>query len=232
MNAVLHSRGLCLFPAHIIRSTLAFGLSGLINLSLVISLAQLDAPDEPEDDPMAQRVRPSVVPPPPPPEPARSPAAQPPASATPFLPTPQTPALDLPALEGLSDGPGLGELGLDNLGFDAAWTIESRLPTPAAEPAPPTEPDQAPQITVVPDLARFYPHSARRRKLGGRSIVGVEVDARGRVQDAQVLESEPPGIFDDAALRAARSFTFEPARRGQEPVASNTRLELKWQPRR
>ncbi len=203
-------------------------LSAALNAAVIYSLAQLDKTTIPDDDHEPHRVRPSVVkPPPPPPTDARVPASA--GRANPVLPArPLMPSIELPALP---DSLGLANLlsdGLDDVGL-GDFTFE-----PAAESigAPDAAADEPPQLTVPPDLTRFYPESARRRGLGGRSIVRVKVDATGRVVSAQVLSSEPQGLFDRAAVEAATRFTFSPARRGGRPVPGQTRLELKWRPRR
>ena len=65
-----------------------------------------------------------------------------------------------------------------------------------------------------------YPAAARRSGVEGR--VGVEclIDSNGRVAEAKVVESEPPGVFDSVALEAARSMQYYPAptNRDMRPV--------------
>ena len=46
----------------------------------------------------------------------------------------------------------------------------------------------------------------------------------GRVQDAHVIEGAPP--FSAAALEASRSFEFEPAKRGNDPVVARIRMKV------
>ena len=202
-------------------------VSAVFNLGLVISLAELGRPPLPDDDHDAHRVRPSVVEPPPEATPETPVAPQ--SAATPLPSSPVAPTLDLPNLGDVGDGPALdwgdlddvGLTGFDGLGLTAA-------PSPDVES---TAPDEPPQVTVPPDLARFYPQAARRRGIGGRSIVAVDVDVQGRVTRAEVLRSDPPALFDDAAIRAARAFRFLPAKKRGKPVPARTRLELRWQPR-
>ena len=207
-----------------------FGLivSVVFNLALVVGLAELGRPDDDADRHNAHAVAPSVVEPPPPETP--SPSASPsPAAAQPIPSSPLAPTLDLPAPAALTDGPGLAWGALDGVGLGDL----SRLGGDAVPSAAPdsTGPDTPPRMTVPPDLERFYPAAARERRLGGRTIVAVTVDRGGRVIAAQVLRSEPPGIFERAAERAARAFRFTPAQRGGRAIVAQTRLELKWQPR-
>ena len=210
----------------VVRYALGVALSAACNAGLIFGLARLDRPVQDEDHHAAHRVRPSVVKPPPPTDTAAdAPATE--AAPTPLPATPPSPQLDLPAPGNLVDGPSLAGDGLQDIGLDGLEGLTAR-----GGPAAPPGPERPPQLTAPPDLAGFYPKAARRRNLGGRSIVAIDVDARGRVVAAEVLRSEPPGIFERAAVRAARTFRFEPAERGGKPVAARTRLELKWQPRK
>lgn len=65
-----------------------------------------------------------------------------------------------------------------------------------------------------------YPREARRRGTEGYVVVRLRVEPTGRVSDVVVVESEPPGIFDEVAEQTARSYRFSPARCGGEPVAT------------
>lgn len=208
----------------VFRYAIGLAMSVAFNLGLIVTLAELGQPQSTEDAHDAHGVAPSVVEPPPPITPTTPAAAQPtPATALPA--SPPAPNLDLPAPAELSDGPALQWGGLDNLGLQGLDTLSSRA---GLEPV--TEgPEEPPQLAVPPDLTRFYPQAARRRKLGGRTIVALAIDAKGRVVEVNVLRSEPPGLFERAAERAARTFRFTPAQREGRAVAARTRLELKWQ---
>lgn len=56
-----------------------------------------------------------------------------------------------------------------------------------------------------------YPKSAKKKGIKGYVILSILVDTDGSVNKAQVLESNPAGVFDDAALQGMRSWQFEPA---------------------
>jgi protein TonB len=61
-----------------------------------------------------------------------------------------------------------------------------------------------------------YPLLAKRRQIEGRVLVRVLIDREGRVQKVKILDSDPPGVFDDAVLEALPRWLFSPARyRGQ-----------------
>jgi TonB family protein len=59
-------------------------------------------------------------------------------------------------------------------------------------------------------LGVIEPPFPPRARDDGSVLVQVMIDAAGKVSDAKVLQSSP--AFDDAALTAARAWTFRPAR--------------------
>jgi protein TonB len=76
--------------------------------------------------------------------------------------------------------------------------------------------DQPPEIrTRIPPE---YPERAQQREIEGRVVVAVLVGVDGQVQQLQINESTPPGVFDDAVLAAVRQWTFEPAQYQGNPV--------------
>ena len=74
-----------------------------------------------------------------------------------------------------------------------------------------------------------YPVGARARAVTGSVTVHLHVDERGAVSEAVVQDSTPPGVFDDAALQAVRSWVFEPARRRGLPVDAWLRQTLRFE---
>ena len=68
------------------------------------------------------------------------------------------------------------------------------------------------------DVAPNFPHIAIDRRLEGHVVVRYTITKEGRVRDSEVVESEPPGIFDRAALSAVRRYRFEPVTEDGEPV--------------
>ena len=82
-----------------------------------------------------------------------------------------------------------------------------------------------PQFIGGADLV--YPEAARANGVEGRVVVRYDVTAQGKVVNAVVQASEPPGVFDHAALRAVRSWRFRPGvERGQAIAASGRVSEL------
>jgi len=83
--------------------------------------------------------------------------------------------------------------------------------------------DKKPTPTSQPPAE--YPSGARKRGIEGYVLLSVLVDKNGNVSEARVLESKPPGEFDDYALSAIRSWNFQPGYYKGEPTS--VRIEQK-----
>lgn len=57
-----------------------------------------------------------------------------------------------------------------------------------------------------------YPPSAKKNGIKGYVVLSILVNEKGSVDQVQVLESSPSGVFDAAALQGIRSWQFEPAK--------------------
>lgn len=57
-----------------------------------------------------------------------------------------------------------------------------------------------------------YPPVAKKNGVKGYVVLSVLVEMDGSVNQVQVLESNPSGIFDSAALQGIRAWHFEPAK--------------------
>jgi len=80
--------------------------------------------------------------------------------------------------------------------------------------------------TVLPQM----PESARRKGTSGWVEVVFTVNEKGDVSEAEVRNSSPEEVFDEAALKAVRAWKFEPATRGGVPVSTRTMIRLKFDP--
>jgi protein TonB len=87
--------------------------------------------------------------------------------------------------------------------------------------------DTAPRL--VEHAAPRYPAEARRKGIEGEVRVSLLVGEDGRVREVRILEASPSGIFDESAREAARSWLFEPARRGGEPVLSRVEAPIRFE---
>ena len=100
---------------------------------------------------------------------------------------------------------------------------------PPAPPAPAVAPKQAkidappkPHKTIKPD----YPKGARQRGEQGEVVLEIRVNAAGIVDRVDVVSSCGFSELDEAAVRAARTARFTPAKSDGSPVASTARLKL------
>jgi protein TonB len=129
---------------------------------------------------------------------------------------------------------------------------KSTEPKPAAKPELPraTEPPSSPssgievpfirdptyyspkQLDVYPQpltqIRLDYPASAASAKVDGRVSVLLLIDEFGVVNDASVVESQPEGYFEDAALAVFRAARFSPAQKQGHAVKSRILLQVKY----
>ena len=86
--------------------------------------------------------------------------------------------------------------------------------------------DSLPVPVARPAVA--YPPSARSRGITGHVTLSLLVDARGQVGEVHVEAAEPPGVFDDAAVRAVRQWRFQPATYQGQPVPVRVEQTLRF----
>jgi protein TonB len=74
--------------------------------------------------------------------------------------------------------------------------------------------DYLPIVKVAP----IYPRRALTRGLEGWVLLEFTVTKLGTVTDVRVVESDPPNIFDKAAVAAAEKFKYKPKVVNGEPI--------------
>ena len=72
-----------------------------------------------------------------------------------------------------------------------------------------TQPSRPPEAVSMGGVV--YPPEAKAKHVEGYVVVRYDVTEEGTVTNAKVVESQPPGIFDDAALAAVEKWKFDPA---------------------
>lgn len=75
-----------------------------------------------------------------------------------------------------------------------------------------------------------YPAELEGTGIVGRVRVLLFIDERGRVLKARIAASEPPRVFDQAAIKGWQDVRFSPARKEGVAVKSQKLLELDFQP--
>ncbi len=56
-----------------------------------------------------------------------------------------------------------------------------------------------------------YPSSARKQGVEGYVVLSLLISETGEIEQVEVLESSPAGLFDQNAVEGVRSWRFEPA---------------------
>lgn len=88
------------------------------------------------------------------------------------------------------------------------------------------------QLDVYPlPLTPFklgYPAAAGNARLDGRLLVLLLIDEFGSVNEASIVEADPSGYFEEAALSVFRAAHFSPAQRQGKPVKSRALLQVKY----
>lgn len=68
---------------------------------------------------------------------------------------------------------------------------------------------ETPSPALVRRVPPVYPKQALKRRIEGFVEARIQVDAEGRVQDVEVLRSEPSSVFNKEAIRALKKWKFE-----------------------
>lgn len=161
-------------------------------------------------------------PPPPPPKPKPRKSKQRPRPAQPqrrALPPP--PSLG-PQLSGVDVGAGaFAPTRLQSIDEAALGNLEDVVHTEDTV-------DERPRPRVQTPIE--VPASARARNLSGRLVLSLLIGKDGTVRQAKVLEAEPPGVFEAAALAAVRTWEFDPATYHGQPVEVWATLPVQFQP--
>jgi TonB family protein len=104
------------------------------------------------------------------------------------------------------------------------------LPASARLPAPVSAPVPVPVQAAVPleqEAPRFPARARRRGVRSGNVLIAFVIDPHGSVREPVVVDSQPPGIFDEAALEALAGWRYKPRLRAGTPVESrNMRVRM------
>lgn len=101
------------------------------------------------------------------------------------------------------------------------------FPIPTPEPSAPTTIEEPKDIIVQPSVRRnvspSYPKSAKRRKIGAIVTISMDIDEKGRVRDASLVEIQATRYEKDfvkASIRAAKKTRFNPKTINGEAVST------------
>lgn len=164
---------------------------------------------------------PPDTPPKEPPKPRELPKTPPVATAmgrSQSSPAPKSPAM--------SASPPQFEAAVSDLEFG---TTSMAFSTPVA--APQSEFDIS-QVDAMPQVISrrdpVYPYSARQKNLSGIVMLKFLVTPEGNVQQVSVVQSNPPGVFDDAAIQAVSAWRFKPGTLDGEAVSTWMAIPLRF----
>jgi protein TonB len=74
-----------------------------------------------------------------------------------------------------------------------------------------------------------YAEAARSRGQHGSVVLQLKIDEFGVVREIEVLESSPPGVFDQSSVEAFRAADFHPAQRGGRAVRALVRIRVTYE---
>jgi len=82
---------------------------------------------------------------------------------------------------------------------------------------------------VMSEVAPAYPKQADENGVSGTVVLEIKVDENGRVQELRVINSTPPGVFDQSVIDAFRKVDFQPACKNEFAVRSVMRIEVRFE---
>ena len=103
----------------------------------------------------------------------------------------------------------------------------SALPAPPAVPAIPPVAPAPPAPPALP--APAYPKDALAQHISGKVVLLIDIDAQGYPSHVVVDKSEPPGVFDQVSIDAARKWKFQPAVKDGIPVAGRISVPVQFE---
>jgi TonB family protein len=74
-----------------------------------------------------------------------------------------------------------------------------------------------------------YPDAARKQGIEGWVELVFTVTPKGTVEDVEVRNSSPAGVFDDSASKAVKQWRFEPVERNGEKVSQRAMVRLRFE---
>ena len=79
-------------------------------------------------------------------------------------------------------------------------------------------------LQLISGSGPIYPAEAKASDVEGFVTLKYDVTTAGMVVNIEVVAAEPPGVFDQAAIAALKSWRFNPARRDGQAIVSENRV--------
>ena len=128
-------------------------------------------------------------------------------------PPPQLPekekAPDVPTQHLSVDGPSGNTVNIGSMNVDKDVAKNSGFALSASDG------EYLPIVKVAP----LYPESAQERGIEGYVLLEFTVTETGATADPVVIESQPKGVFDSAAIKAVLKFKYKPRVENGRPVS-------------
>lgn len=80
------------------------------------------------------------------------------------------------------------------------------------------------------DVALVYPARAYQQRVAGKVLLRLYLSDRGELDRIDLVEASPPGLFEEAALEAAKALRFKPAMLNGRAVRSLKVIEVFFDP--
>ncbi|WP_291327543.1 energy transducer TonB [Desulfovibrio sp. UCD-KL4C] len=120
-----------------------------------------------------------------------------------------TPDFNAEMYPGMKSGISIPKMDLEGVGFEM------------------DEVDEMPH--VVRGISPEYPYGAKRKLIEGEVMVRMLVNSKGHPVNLSIYSAKPSGIFEQAALKAAKRWRFKPGRYNGEDVDTWVLLPFKFE---
>jgi len=142
-----------------------------------------------------------------------------PKMAEPDVPKPRQPQMNIPTPD--IDVP-LGVSGVPYLGDYLKSTL------PKQQSFKPETPGIATNLVPTTRIEPTYPPRALRAGVEGSVTVEFTITTDGSVKDIEVIEADPPDIFNNAVIRAVKRWKFPPETVDGKAVERRARQDIKF----
>ena len=150
--------------------------------------------------------------------------------------------IEEPYQAGMALGPGAYEVEVRAAGYETVREMvrhgteatEQRVVLAALPPQPSPSSRESirdvmqPEIVPLIQVPPRYPRRAARLQIEGFVMVEFTITPDGDVVEPVVVESEPPRIFDEAALQAIIQWKFEPRMENEQAVESRAKQRIEF----
>ena len=73
-----------------------------------------------------------------------------------------------------------------------------------------------------------YPARARAKGIEGYVVFSLLIGITGEIEQVKIIESQPQGVFDDAAMQSMQAWKFEPAQYKGKPVKTWAKQRIRF----